>query len=60
MDFQININCDNDAFRYTPEAEVARILRDVAQRVEQGETVMPLRDHNGNTVGMAGFSFPKD
>jgi hypothetical protein len=54
--FKLSINMENDAFAENPGEEVARILRDVANRVEghphfsKGHS-QPLRDANGNTVG---------
>lgn len=57
MEFTIKIDCDNAAFDQAPEAEVARILRDVAQRVVQGQTTVMLFDYNGNQVGEARFTF---
>lgn len=53
--FELHIDCDNDAFAVTPEAEVARILRDLADQIEQGYVFVYLRDANGNTVGTATF-----
>ena len=54
----INICVDNAAFGVTYDdqaAEVARILRDAANRMERGpgelDEGFPLRDFNGNTVG---------
>lgn len=60
MKFQIEINCDNAAF--SPEcrgegSEVARILRDLADRIDrEGLTrgdYFTLRDINGNSIGKA-------
>jgi hypothetical protein len=50
----ITIQTDNDAFQGDAGAhEVARILRDVADRFAGGDVPngMRLRDANGNTVG---------
>jgi hypothetical protein len=72
MQFVLNINVDNAAFgdEETDEqtrvgdiaseraAETARILREVAARIEAGEitTVMrTVRDSNGNDIGRASF-----
>ena len=59
--FNLSINCDNAAFcdgaeptQETAAPEIARILRDVAGRIEQGElynTHKNIRDINGNIVG---------
>ena len=53
--FVLQFRCDNDAFAVMPEAEVARILRDLADQIEQGFVFVYLRDANGNTVGTATF-----
>jgi len=56
MKLTITIEMDNAAFD-PPELEVARILRDVAQRLDDGQRLSPddwfpaLRDVNGNLVG---------
>lgn len=55
--FRVSIECDNAAFDFPDrEVEIARILREVANRVERWndhETgkAKDLRDINGNTVG---------
>jgi hypothetical protein len=52
--FRVNIACDNAAFDPNPRAEIARILREIAKRVENGDDIMTYRnayDINGNTVG---------
>jgi hypothetical protein len=53
MKFELKIECDNDAFGDWPGIEVARILRDVANRVDGDAegTHGGVRDANGNTVG---------
>lgn len=48
--FYLNIVTDNAAFEDL-EAEIARILRRVAARVEQGEQSGGVMDANGNRVG---------
>ena len=54
---RINIKMDNAAFGETEgerAAEVARILREYASKVENTEDLnQTLRDINGNTVGKA-------
>lgn len=55
----ITINCTNDAFGtaevYT-RMEIANILRNLLKKLEENdsnlELKLPLRDHNGNTVGV--------
>jgi len=54
--YTLSIKTDNAAFEDDPGYEIARILRQVADRVECGEEGdIILRDVNGNRVGMAGF-----
>ena len=55
MTYKITIRCNNAAFDGNAGGEVARILREVAQRCEyQDEPANAvLRDDNGNTVGTA-------
>lgn len=67
MKFRLTFDIDNEAFHGAngPE-EVGRILREVANQVEEGQlcsrvevnefktgTAIPVRDMNGNTVGAA-------
>ena len=50
--FYLNIKTDNAAFSDDAfEAEIARILRRVADRVERGEQSGGILDVNGNGVG---------
>ncbi len=49
--FTLTINTDNEAFTPEPGAEVARILRVIADRVEAGRTDGAAMDVNGNRVG---------
>lgn len=54
--FKLEIVCDNAAFGDTPLVEVARILRELAIRIEDENAkgfVATLRDINGNKVGFA-------
>lgn len=52
MKFKLEMDMGNAAFDPAcPEWEVARILKDIARRVEFGATEGKLRDSNGNTVG---------
>lgn len=53
MQFLLNIHCNNAAFGDWPGIEVARILREQANRVD-GDTEGThgtIRDSNGNRVG---------
>ena len=53
----IRINCDNAAFAEDPTMEVARILRELADRLTHAspDDDYPLHDLNGNRVGSAEF-----
>ena len=58
MEFRLWIHTDNAAFYdaddYAPRHEIARILRKVAEHVEQGEPIgkyQTIHDVNGNDVG---------
>lgn len=61
--FRLHIRTESDAFTsgpagYERNAETARILRVIADRLEQGEAFthyQTLRDINGNDVGRAAF-----
>lgn len=58
MTFILKVDTDNDAFQPNPNFETARILREVAERLEFGEvfsTYQTLFDMNGNDVGRAAF-----
>jgi hypothetical protein len=55
IQFRLQIACDNAAFEDdNMTTELARILRDVARRLEAGEdcgSFVNVRDINGNVVG---------
>lgn len=54
-EFWMKISTDNAAFVDAPEgAELARLLRETAERLEQGVPYGSLRDVNGNMVGRWG------
>lgn len=57
LQFRVTISCSwDDSFSPKPEPEIARILRDLAARVESGDefdTCRNLYDRNGNNVGTA-------
>lgn len=60
MRYFVEIHTDSAAFE-EPGPEVARILRELAGRVESytfdnPETVSPVRDINGNYCGRHGYS----
>jgi hypothetical protein len=49
--FKLELTCDNAAFEGDPSVEIARIIRDLADSLDQGELDVVLRDINGNRVG---------
>ena len=50
--FRLDItDMDDQAMDEYPREEVARILRQTAEKVENGEDYGNLRDSNGNNVG---------
>jgi len=52
--FKLQVNCDNAAFDDAIASELARILRDVARKLEDGidcEHHRNINDGNGNVVG---------
>jgi hypothetical protein len=52
----IVLNLENAAFEDAPMSEAARILRKLADDMEEcGPSNYRLRDLNGNTVGTASF-----
>ena len=58
MRFKLSICTDNAAFEGDENAEVARILRGLADRLEGAspDEYYPLRDVNGNKVGEAQYT----
>ena len=48
---KITIQTGNAAFQDDCDAEVARILRDLADKLETRQLTTTLRDINGNVVG---------
>jgi hypothetical protein len=60
--FRVQISTENDSFTEDRNGEVARILRELADRLADGygngrqaADVHILTDGNGNSVGKAGF-----
>ena len=51
MKFEMQVEMDNAAFTDAPATELARILRKVAAKVEEGYEKSPCVDVNGNSVG---------
>ena len=59
--FRIEIETGNDAFALEPQAEAARILRDLADKLDHMHGLpahCPLYDLNGNKVGFAQEEHP--
>jgi hypothetical protein len=54
--FALTINCTNAAFDDDPRPEIARILRELADRLDGGITQGGVHDVNGNTVGTFTFA----
>ena len=53
--FKLQLTTDNDAFYPDANEEIVRILRAVAERIENGDTFDTFRnihDINGNIVGV--------
>lgn len=53
--FTVTFNTNNDAFAEDPAPEIARILRELADKVAEGDDLglIRLRDVNGARVGFA-------
>jgi hypothetical protein len=50
--FTLKFDTDNDAFRGSPEAEIAHILREIAEKIEvAGLDEGAVYDSNGNRIG---------
>jgi hypothetical protein len=60
-DFILRIRTSGSAFQHCPTAEIARILRTLADELDQlrfaGAWPRPLHDSDGNRVGQAEFVF---
>lgn len=58
-ELKININLDNDAFYPQPREnkEVARILMELAEKIEKGIKPGILHDINGNKVGQVTYFY---
>lgn len=57
--FHLSIEIDNAAFQdNNAPHEIARILREAADKIADGQTLGKLRDINGNTVGA--FNYDQD
>ena len=51
MKTKIQFSTENAAFSDNKEYEIARILRGIAQRIENGIDCGKIIDINGNTIG---------
>jgi len=49
--FKLRMSTGNEAFTQAPERETARLLRQVADRLEAGTVNGSISDANGNQVG---------
>ena len=49
--FKLKFSTDNAAFADNGVHEVANILKEVAEKIEQGYTAFTVSDSNGNKVG---------
>lgn len=49
--FELSLKTGNAAFEDQPASEIARIIKDAAERIENGEFEGNLYDINGNRVG---------
>jgi hypothetical protein len=60
-DFILRIRTSGPAFQHCPTAEIGRILRTLAEELDQlrfaGAWPRPLHDSDGNRVGQAEFVF---
>lgn len=52
--FRLEIKTTNAAFEEDPGPELARLLREAADKVENGTVTGILHDYNGNRVGEYG------
>ena len=48
---RLTIKTGNAAFADHTHCEVARILRELADKIDDGDCAPPVKDINGNTVG---------
>lgn len=55
---RLSVELGNAAFEDGPAGEVARILREAAAKVLDGEHIFAMRDYNGNLVGKFEFREP--
>ena len=56
MRFILEIECDNAAFSDSKSVEVARILHELADKIEDDCDEYYIKDINGNSVGCGAFS----
>ena len=58
MEFRVNIDLENNAFTSAPEKAVAKILKEIGDRIKKGYVFGKVMDVNGNSVGE--FEFTTD
>jgi hypothetical protein len=51
MRLELIVDSGNAAIVDAPDFEFARILRQAADKIEQGQQQFPIMDYNGNRVG---------
>ena len=61
----VEIDLKNDTFKHRAAPELARILRELADKVElfsflHEKSIYPIRDSNGNIVGHHGYEIRED
>lgn len=49
--FKLEFRTGNAAFEDCAEQEISRILKEIANKVEDGSTGGKVKDINGNTIG---------
>ena len=54
--FTLKFDTDNAAFEDDPKTEIARTMREVADKIEAGSIQDYIRDINGNTIGQFAFN----
>lgn len=62
VSLSVDIHSGNNALTSEPQAEAARLLREVADKIESGRegSTRPLRDINGGRVGSWSFGITDD
>lgn len=53
--FTLSVEMRGDALTEAPATELARMIREVADRIEGGDLEGLMKDVNGNSYGLFGF-----